>query len=1074
MATKTGNASANALTGTTDADVLNGMGGNDTLKGLAGNDSLNGGTGNDLLDAGTGTDTVDGGAGVDTVTFATWSTGVNLNLSGTYSQYIGQTGDVYNYITLLNVENVIGGTGADTLYGSEGANRMEGRNGNDSILGYGGNDSLYGGAGNDSVQGGDGADVLYGDAGADTLNGGYGNDQAFGGDGDDVFVASSGADTFNGGAGSDTISLEGFYEVNMSLATGTATFYGSDTLRFTGVENLRGGWSDDTLTGSTGANVLDGAQGNDSLNGGAGNDTLVGGDGNDTLVGGTGIDTASYEAATVGVTVNLGTTAAQNTQVGTDKLSGIENVTGSAFNDVLTGNAGANLFIGGEGNDTFNGGSGSDTVSYVRAGTRVSVDLAKTTAQNTLGEGTDKLASIENLVGSGYDDMLAGNGSANRLTGGLGDDVLQGRGGNDTLDGGAGFDTASYTEVTTALNLSLASATPQAAGSAGSDTLISIEGLAGGSASDRLTGSAGANRLEGNAGNDTLLGGDGDDTLEGGAGNDALNGGAGVDTADYSSATTAVTVDLAKTAAQNTGGAGSDTLTSIERVIGGRAGDTLSGRSGSDTLSGGDGNDKLYGRGGSDVLIGGDGDDVLDAGGGTGERMIGGAGNDRYFLGTGAGSGTVEDSLGSHDVIDASKSTTAAQIDLTTGKTSTSGGHSLTLQVGGSSTLPLDVVFVQDLSGSFGDDIATVRGLVPNVVNAIRGVNGDSAFGVVGFVDKPVSPFGGYDDYVYRLFSPVSMTTSSVSNAYDSMVIQSGSDGPESQLEALFQVAKRADGEVGFRSDTMRVAVLFTDADYHVAGDGASAYPDPITRPNDGDAVIEGDGTLEDYPSIAQLKGALLAAGIFPFFVVDSYQVDNYKDLVAQLGVGGVTTLADSSTNVVTAIKNATKLATQTQIEDAVGSAFADTIKGSGLANDLSGGGGNDTLSGFAGDDVLTGGTGADVLSGGTGKDAFVFNARLGSGVDTITDFSRADDIIRLENAVFTKLATAGNLAAGNFVANAAGKAMDANDFIVYETDTGKLFYDADGSGAGAAVQIALIGTGSTHPALSAADFVVI
>lgn len=155
------------------------------------------------------------------------------------------------------------------------------------------------------------------------------------------------------------------------------------------------------------------------------------------------------------------------------------------------------------------------------------------------------------------------------------------------------------------------------------------------------------------------------------------------------------------------------------------------------------------------------------------------------------------------------------------------------------------------------------------------------------------------------------------------------------------------------------------------------------------------------------------------------------------------------------------------------GSAGADTLCGYAGNDKLLGNGGNDKLLGGGGSDVLTGGAGNDTLTGGAGSDYFVLSASLSasSNVDAISDFSAVSDTIRLENAIFTKLATTGTLGASQFRANLTGKAMDANDYIVYETDTGKVFYDADGSGAGAAVQIStLVG----HPTITCADFVVI
>ncbi|MGO4839572.1 calcium-binding protein, partial [Rhizobiaceae sp. 2RAB30] len=131
---------------------------------------------------------------------------------------------------------------------------------------------------------------------------------------------------------------------------------------------------------------------------------------------------------------------------------------------------------------------------------------------------------------------------------------------------------------------------------------------------------------------------------------------------------------------------------------------------------------------------------------------------------------------------------------------------------------------------------------------------------------------------------------------------------------------------------------------------------------------------------------------------------------------------------------------------------------GNDLNNVIMGNGAANTLSGGAGDDVLYGGAGKDVLTGGAGKDAFVFNAALGStNIDTVTDFSVIDDTIRLENAVFTKLTATGTLAPSAFVKNTSGLAADANDRIIYEADTGKLFYDSNGNAAGGSVHFATV-----------------
>lgn len=129
-------------------------------------------------------------------------------------------------------------------------------------------------------------------------------------------------------------------------------------------------------------------------------------------------------------------------------------------------------------------------------------------------------------------------------------------------------------------------------------------------------------------------------------------------------------------------------------------------------------------------------------------------------------------------------------------------------------------------------------------------------------------------------------------------------------------------------------------------------------------------------------------------------------------------------------------------------------------------------ISGNAGSNILDGKGGSDTMTGLGGKDFFVFSSALGvSNVDTITDFAAVDDTIRLENAIFTALTTTGTLAAAAFRANATGLAGDADDRIIYETDTGKLFYDFNGNTVGGGVHFATL-TGA--PTVTNADFVVI
>lgn len=133
-----------------------------------------------------------------------------------------------------------------------------------------------------------------------------------------------------------------------------------------------------------------------------------------------------------------------------------------------------------------------------------------------------------------------------------------------------------------------------------------------------------------------------------------------------------------------------------------------------------------------------------------------------------------------------------------------------------------------------------------------------------------------------------------------------------------------------------------------------------------------------------------------------------------------------------------------------------DQIAGAAGHDTLDGGTGQDRLFGGSGHDVLMGGAGKDTLTGGAGKDAFVFSTAINSAqADRITDFSVRDDTIHLSKAIFKKAGPLGTLKADAFVV--AAQAQDAEDRIIYNKTNGKLFYDADGNGAKAAVHFATI-----------------
>ncbi len=612
QATTLNDNSANLLTGGGVRDFLDGLGGNDTLDGGIGKDYLRGGAGNDqyIVDN-TGDQVVENNAldGVDTViasaSFTLGANVENLELQGTAT--LNGTGNTLNNI----------------LKGNAGSN------------------SLDGSAGNDTITAGDGAD---------TLNGGSGNDFLDGGKGNDLYIVDSASDiTYEGltGDGIDTVqssvtwSLEGFFE-NLTL-TGTAAING------TGNDDdniIIGNAATNILDGVYGADTLKGGDGNDiyyinsaddvviestivpttlapqidlvkswlsytlptnveqiqllganNLNAtGNGMDNLFYlNPGNNIISGLTGIDTVSYELLTdfptalIGVQVSLAITTAQNTGgSGTDTLSGIENLTGSKYNDKLYGNTGDNKLDGKQGSDYLFGGDGNDT--YVVDGG----DIVEET--NSALSGNDTVLSsvdyrlplnVENLTltgtaainatGNDLPNTLTGNDLANVLDGGAGADDLLGGKGDDIYIVAADNDTIfekpnEGTDSVYAEGISYSLA-----------NLNDVEKL-------YLLGSNDINGM-GNALGNIIYANPGNNILNGGVNSSATSS----DTVSYEFGTInqGVTIDLNITTPQLLRGSGSDTLIGFDNVIGSSYNDIFTASPKSNIINGLSGIDRV-------------------------------------------------------------------------------------------------------------------------------------------------------------------------------------------------------------------------------------------------------------------------------------------------------------------------------------------------------------------------------------------------------------------------------------------------------------------------------------------------
>ena len=921
-------------------------------------ENATGGSGDDTLIGNAAANTLDGGAGNDTASFAGAAAAVTASLAtGTA---IGGSGSD----TLSGIENLIGSDHNDVLTGDGNANTLTGGAGNDTLDGGAGDDTLDGGLGGDTASYATAGAAVTVDLGAGTATGGGGSDtltsigSVIGSAYDDTLIAnSSGLNSFDGGAGTDTVSYAAVSSttgVNVDLALGVA--WGGGDL--SGIENLVGSAYGDTLTGDSGANTLTGGAGYDNLEGGAGDDTLEGGD---------GTDQAWYWTASAAVTVDLAAGTASGGD-GSDTLSSIENVYGSAHDDTLTGDAGANTLTGyvgndtlygGAGDDTLNGGAGTDTASYAGAGAAVTASLAAGTA--TGGAGSDTLSSIENLIGSDYNDVLTGDGWANTLTGGAGDD---------TLDGGSGgrTDTASYAGAGAAVFVSLAAGT--ATGGAGSDSLFEIENVTGSAHNDSLNGDDGANVLNGGAGNDmvialagndTLNGGagddimdarHGDDTLIGGAGDDQLYGHNGSDTASYEGAAAAVTVDLA--AGTATGGAGSDSLFQIENATGSAFDDTLIGNAGANVLTGGGGSDTVsYAAASAAVSVdlgagtatGGGGADTLSSienvtGSAFGDSLLGdggantlvGAGGNDIMIGF-AGNDTLNGGAGD-DIMDARHGDDTLIGDAGDDQLYGHNGSDTADYAGAGAAVFINLAAGTATGGAGSDSLFQIENATGSAYN--DSLNGDDGANVLigGGGNDMLIGFAGND----TLNGGAGADIMDARHGDDTLIGGAGDDqlyGHNGSDTASYEGAAAA-VTVDLAAGTA-TGGAGSDALFQIENVIGSAFDDTLIGDAAANTLTGGAGSdTVSYAAASATVSVDLAAG-------------------TAAGGAGADTLSG--------------------IENVTGSAFGDSLCGDDGANTLVGGGGNDIMIGFAGNDTLNGGAGDDIMDARHGDDTLIGGA---------------------------------------------------------------------------------------------------
>ena len=576
---------------------------------------------------------------------------------------------------------------------------------------------------------------------------------------------------------------------------------------------------------------------------------------------------------------------------------------------------------------------------------------------------------------------------------------------------------------------------------------------------DSLTGTEVEDVIRGLAGNDTLIGLGGNDTLDGGTGVDLLRGGAGDDTL--------VHVNLNDPGLADTldGGLGDDTydLRSPDLFDDHRS--VLEDDGGEDTVLvnhdftlppgfenltsflGEDESNRLTGNALNNVITSMGEHDVIDGAEGN-DTMAGGEGGDSFVFRAAP--------LGDYgqDVIDGGGHFGGEGVD-TLIFDGARGGVIVDLRAGTATGSGISVSFsnIEDVIGSPFADRLTAHDGVEVEVDFFRGAR--------------LTGGGGNDTLIGGA------STDELSGGTGNDDIRGGAG--DDTLDA----GTGGDRLAGSTGNDIYIVDGPGDTVVENLGEGTDTVLSSATRTLDanvenltltGTAAINGTGNALNNAITGNSANNVLNAGTGGDRLAggrgnDTYIVDGPGDTVIESAGEGTDTVQSSASRTLdTEVENLT-LSGSAAI-NGTGNALNNRITGNSSANSLAGGAGNDRLEGRRGNDSLTGGTGAD---------QFVFlDAPSSGGVDRVTDFVRGTDELLFENSAFTALGASGAMASGDGrFRSGAGvtTGRDTSDRLVYNTSTGNLYYDADGSGSGGSV---LIANFAGNPTLSASDITVI
>ncbi|SEO23373.1 Regulatory P domain of the subtilisin-like proprotein convertase [Gemmobacter aquatilis] len=702
-----------------------------------------------------------------------------------------------------------------------------------------------------------------------------------------------------------------------------------------------------------------------------------------------------------------------------------------------------------------NGGTDWLDLAAVRGG--INLNMATGSTFTVAGVNWAALSgTFENAVAGDGNDTLTGNSGVNILHGMRGDDILDGGGSKDSSYGGAGNDrfrvtgnsfgdnvyggigndTLDLTDpiATDAFELDMLLNNYHYVGSPfganGQYDLFGVENVIGSKLNDilradgnanALSGAEGHDSLAGRIGADTLYGGTGNDTLYGGEGGDHMEGGEGDDLYEVNDSGDTIVegalptsgIDRVVFAINHTLSANVENMTAL-----GAANINGTGNGLNNIITGNIGNNFLQGLIGADTLNGGAGNDTLYGGQG-GDSMTGGAGNDVYAY---------------DDAGDIIVEGVGPDIDL--------------VYFGINCTLTANVENMTGLGA------LNINGTGNGLNNVIIGTTGTNV--LLGLIGADTIKGAAGNDTLYGGQGADSMEGGSGNDTYDydnvGDVITEAFVAPGLSIDRVFFSISYT------LSANVENMIALGAANINGTGNGLSN----VITGNTGNNLLQGlvgADTLNGGAGNDTLYGGQGADSMTGGGGSDTYDYDNVGDVITEAFVApGLSTdqVFFSISHTLSAnVENMT--ATGFANINGTGNGLGNVITGNTGNNLLQGLGGNDTVNGGGGSDTLNGGLQNDTLDGGAGADFFEFNAALGSAnADTILNYSVADDTFRIDNAVFAGLALGGlNFAA--FAANLTGQATDASHHIIYETDTGKLFFDVDGLGGAAGVLFATI-----------------